>query len=119
MKFSTIRVALLLSVTAPAFAQTNTAIVSQTGNAQSATAVQTGSANQSTIDQLTGSATTPNTGNRAFTTQAGTSATTPGNQAFVRQVNGSDYNEARIGQQQGSGNTATIEQQGSCCQPER
>ena len=113
MKFICARVALLLSVSAPVIAQTNTATVSQTGNAQSATAVQTGSANQSTINQLTGTATTPNTGNRAFTTQSGTSPTVPGNLAFVRQINGSDYNEARIGQQQGTGNTATIEQQGS------
>ena len=56
-------------------AQQNTSVVSQTGNAQSASATQTGSANESIIRQLTGTSSVANEGNQASTRQTATSNT--------------------------------------------
>ncbi len=101
-------VALLMALAAQA--QNNTSVVSQTGNAQSATAVQTGSANESIIQQLTGSSAVTNGGNRAITTQTGTSSTQAKNQATIDQINGSFFNQGGITQKGGTGNQASIQQ---------
>ncbi len=102
-----------LLLTGHAQAQNNTSVVSQTGNSQSATVVQVGNANQSVIEQLTQTATTPNMGNVASTSQVATATGSEVNQAFIRQLNGSDYNQGSIRQSGGAGNRAIIEQNGS------
>ena len=103
-------------------AQTNTSVISQTGNSQSAAATQTGSANESIIRQLTGTSSTPNTGNTAVTTQSGNGRgngflgrgiISQSNQATIDQLNGSFYNKGSISQSGGSGNQAGIEQNGN------
>lgn len=94
-------------------AQNNTSVVSQTGNTQSATAVQAGSYNESTILQQTGISLTPNVGNIASTSQTANGSASQSNQAFIKQLDGSFYNTGSIKQQGGSGNSSTIEQIGN------
>ena len=101
----------LLAFAATLYAQ-NTATVNQNGNAQLNTVTQTGSNNQTLIQQLTGTATVVNTSNVAAVTQQANPLGLETNQAFVNQLNGSDYNRAVIGQSGGSGNIGTIEQNG-------
>ena len=80
-------------------AQTNTSVVSQTGNMQSATAVQSGSGQNSSIRQFTGSSTTANVGNVATTTQTGSAPSGTTNLVFVDQINGAFNNKASVKQQ--------------------
>ena len=107
---------LLTGIALTAFAATlqaqNTSTVSQNGNSQSNTVTQTGSNNETVIRQLTGTATTANTGNKADVTQNATATLPTKNQAFIDQINGADYDQATIKQTTGSGNIATIEQKG-------
>lgn len=88
-------VALLAALTTQA--QTNTSVISQTGNMQSATAVQAGSYNDSQIRQATGTSTTVNVGNVASTSQTG-SGTSLTNRAIIDQINGAFNNNAKVKQ---------------------
>ena len=90
----------------------NISTVSQNGNSQTNTVSQTGSTNETVVRQLTGTGTTANTGSQASVTQNATATLPTKNQAFIDQINGADYDQAIIKQTAGSGNVATVEQNG-------
>lgn len=105
--------AALFAVACTTYAQ-NTATLNQVGGNQSSLQNQIGTSQLSTITQTQGSAT--NTGNAAYTYQAGTVLNT----ATIRQINGAQNSEAQIwqGYQTATStgvsrtNTAIIEQAG-------
>ncbi|MBO0931581.1 beta strand repeat-containing protein [Fibrella aquatilis] len=89
----------------------NTSTVNQSGKNQSTDVQQKGAGNNSVITQRTGTAGVMNEGNKAITFQQANS-TSQTNQATINQLNGADFNQGTIRQTTGSGNTATIDQNG-------
>jgi hypothetical protein len=101
----------LLAFAAAAQAQ-NSSTLNQIGNSQSATITQTGSNNNSSVRQITGTGTGANTGNVVEVLQNATSTLPTTNQVLIDQINGADYNKAVVQQTISSGNSATIVQAG-------
>ncbi|WP_019988859.1 beta strand repeat-containing protein [Rudanella lutea] len=101
--------AALMAFAAVSYAQSNSATLNQNGNGQAAEQTQTGTYQNSNIQQDKQSAT--NAGNFAGTTQntSGQVGTAPTN-AFINQLGGSNQNWADINQSGGRGSTATINQ---------